>query len=154
MRARNRELLIQVLEDFFRRESDHCGIEMAFLYGSWSRGYPIEDSDVDLAVCFQQPRGEGEAFRAITNISVKLSRLLGVEVDVIVVYKDFRKPMLYYNAIVLGVPVYVREAESYIGLRNQAIAQMEDFGLFGLQWQKQTTQNNLEVLKDARISLR
>ena len=55
MKPKDRESLIQVLKDFFRRESDQCGIEMAFLYGSWARGYPMKGSDVDLAVCFQQP---------------------------------------------------------------------------------------------------
>ncbi|MCK4590382.1 MAG: hypothetical protein KAT86_01410, partial [Candidatus Latescibacteria bacterium] len=52
MKPKGRGSLIQVLKDFFRRESDQCGIEMAFLYGSWARGYPMKGSDVDLAVCF------------------------------------------------------------------------------------------------------
>ncbi len=39
----------------------------------------------------------------------------------------------------------------YFKLRNEAIYHMEDFKIFGLQWQRRLIENNLEVLKHAEI---
>jgi len=148
MKVKDQHALIRTLKASLQERSEPCGIDMAFLYGSWARGNPTERSDVDLAVCFREPRSKNEAFRIITDLSLELSRLIDVEVDVIVLYEDFRRPMLYYNAVVLGVPVYIGDFARYVGFRHQAIAQMEDFGLFGLQWQKQIARRNLERLRN------
>jgi len=47
-----REKIIETLKRFFREEAENYGLEMAFLYGSWARGFPREDSDIDIALLF------------------------------------------------------------------------------------------------------
>lgn len=146
----NKEELILTLKTFFKEKADFFGVEMAFLYGSWARGYPREDSDVDIALIFsKEPSFEEDIFKALTDTSFEVSIKIGKEANIIFIDKDFRKPMLYYNAIVLGIPLYVKHFEKYIILKNQAIVQMEDFSLFGIDWQLKTTKRNLEALQHA-----
>lgn len=146
----NKEELILTLKTFFKEKADYLGVEMVFLYGSWARGYPRDDSDVDIALIFsKEPSFEEEIFKALTDISCEVSIKVGKEVNIILIDKDFRKPMLYYNAIVLGVPLYIKRFERYVVLKNQAIAQMEDFSLFGIDWQLKATKRNLETLPHA-----
>jgi hypothetical protein len=62
---------------------------------------------------------------------------------------DFRKPLLYYNAIVQGEPIYIKNFESYIEIKNEALYQMEDYSIFGLPWQIEMAERNLQELRHA-----
>jgi hypothetical protein len=68
---------------------------------------------------------------------------LSREVNIIPIFEDFRKPMLYYNAIVLGEPLLIRDEARYLDLRMSAIAQMEDFSVFGVPWQLEITERTM-----------
>ena len=139
--------LIESLKDLFQRVSPRYGIDIAFLYGSYARGLPRADSDVDIAVLFsEEPSSEEESFERITDISLSLFGEVKREVNLIEIHRDFRKPMLYYNAIVLGMPLYIREWSGYITLRNEAIHQMEDFSILGIPWQYKIARRNLEAI--------
>ncbi|MFQ6092489.1 MAG: nucleotidyltransferase domain-containing protein [bacterium] len=145
----NKDDLISTLKAFFEGKAKGYSIDMVFLYGSWARGHPVEESDVDLALFFlPEPSSDDELFRVITDISYELSTKIGREVNAIALYQDFRKPMLYYNAIVLGIPLYIKEFERYVNLKNQAIAHMEDFCFFGTGWQLELARKNMEVLQN------
>ncbi len=142
--------LLALLKAFFGESASVYNVELAFLYGSWARGFPKSSSDVDIAVVFSEETDNDDAtFSVITDISLVLGKKLKLEVNVLPVYSDFRKPMLYYNAIVLGVPVFIGNRDRYVSLRNQAIFQMEDFTLFGARWQLEIARKNLEDIKHA-----
>lgn len=142
--------IINHLEDFFQNNAERYGIEMAFLYGSWAKGSPRPDSDIDIALVFsQQHFREEEVFEHITDISLRLSRKLHSEVNVITIDLTFGKPMLCYNAIVAGIPVFIRDFSQYVDLKNEAVFQMEDFSLFGRDWQLTIAKHNLEALQRA-----
>ncbi len=133
------------LESFLRDRAVHYGIDMAFLYGSWAGGTPREDSDVDVAVWFYPDSfTEDQVFERITDLSTELSRLLKKEVNILVLTHDFQHPMLQYNAIVLGSPVFVKEFYRYVSLRMEAICQMEDFSMFGRRWQLEVSERRLQ----------
>jgi predicted nucleotidyltransferase len=143
-----KEEIVNCLKNFFNKKAQQYGLEMVFLYGSWARGFPKEDSDVDIAIVFTKENGaDDELFCYLNDISLSLSRELGREVNGIAIQSDFNKPMLYYNAIVLGIPVFIKDSDKYICLRNEAVFQMEDFNLFGIDWQVRITRKNLEELK-------
>lgn len=142
--------MIRHLKDFFENNGVRYNLQMVFLYGSWARGFPKYDSDVDIAILFlDEPSSEDESFEKITSLSLSLSEALGREVNVIQVYKDFRKPMLYYNAIILGLPVYTLDKNEYIRIKNDAIYHMEDYSIFGLNWQYEVAAKNLGVMRHA-----
>lgn len=144
--------LVGCLRNFFEERADDYEIDMAFLYGSRARGLPRFDSDLDVAVLFgRRDLSEEEAFGRILDISFALVTLLKVEVNVLQIHDDFRKPMLYYNVIVMGLPVYTRRHIRFLSLRNEAIFHMEDFGIFGLGWQYEVAKRNLESVINGRV---
>lgn len=149
----NRDDLIKKLKDFFNKNADFYDIDMAFLYGSWAKGFPKETSDVDIAVFFYPEKdsedSEDDEFNMITDISLKLSEIIRKEINIISIHTDFRKPMLYYNVIVLGQPIYIKNTERYISLRNEGIYQMEDFSIFGINWQLIVANKNIRRLRNA-----
>ena len=146
----NRDDLIKKLKDFFNKNADFYDIDMAFLYGSWAKGFPKETSDVDIAVfSYPEKDSEDEEFNRITDISLQLSEIIKKEINIISIYTDFRKPMLYYNAIVLGQPIYIKNTERYISLKNEVIYQMEDFSIFGINWQLIVANKNIRRLINA-----
>lgn len=143
--------LQNILENCFKEVADTYKIEMAFLYGSWAIGYPKESSDVDIAIAFSEIDDEDKVFEKITDITLSLMGKIKLEVNIIPVFLDFRKPMLYYNATVLGIPVFIRDRNRYAALLNEAIFQMEDFSIFGTQWQLEIAEKNLEELRHAGV---
>lgn len=137
--------ILEKLESFFGNFAVDYGIDMAFLYGSWAGGNPREDSDVDVAVWFYSDAlPVDEVFDRITDLSTKLSHVLEKEVNVLVLIRDFPSPMLQYNAIVLGIPVFIKQFDRYVSLRMEAIFQMEDFSIFGRGWQLEVAERRLQ----------
>lgn len=145
-----RNKIIQLLKDYFSRNSSLYHIEIAFLYGSWSRGLPHKDSDIDLALLFSEPaENEDIIFESINNISFDLSIKMGKEVNIIDIKEGFPYPMLYYNAIIFGIPIYVKNNDLLISLKLEAIRQMEDFKNFGIPWQQEVAQKLLKEMTHA-----
>jgi len=139
--------LIPMIEDFFCREAERFHVGVAVLYGSRVAGFPRADSDVDVAVLFEDEPDDDAAYGRLMEMSLGLSDLTGREVNILLIDGGFSKPMLYYNAIVQGVPVYRKREEDIIRLRKRAIDEMEDFSVFGLRWQAEIAKRNLEALK-------
>lgn len=137
--------ILKNLKSLFRSSAVDYGIDMAFLYGSWAGGNPREDSDVDVAVLFYSDAlNSNEVFDRITDLSIKLSHLLKKEVNILLLTRDFQNPMLQYNAIVLGIPIFIKEFGRYVSLRMEAIFQMEDFSIFGRRWQLDLGERRLQ----------
>lgn len=146
----SRDDLIKKLKDFFNKNAYFYNIDMAYLYGSWAKGFPKEASDIDIAVfSYPEKDSEDEEFNMVTDISLQLSEIIRKEINVISIHTDFRKPMLYYNVIVLGQPIYIKNTERYISLKNEAIYQMEDFSIFGINWQLIVANKNISRFKNA-----
>ena len=139
--------MIERLRDYFRQEAVRFKIEAVFLYGSQATGLPRPDSDVDLAIAFEdEEMSKEEIFDRINALALKLTEILDFEVNLIAIDKDFGRPMLYYNAIVKGIPIFTAHPEYHTWLVNQAIHQMEDFEIFGRTWQIGLARRNLREI--------
>lgn len=147
----NREEAISTLKAYFQDKADACDIDTVFLYGSWACGYPKIESDVDVAVLFNHEMSEEKIFSSMNTISLELTDILKREVNVLYIDKDLSRPMLHYNAIVKGIPVFMRDFTRYVDLRLKAISQMEDFSIFGTKWQSDVVRKRLEGLDRARV---
>ena len=141
--------MIPKLVHFFQNEAGRFGVRAAFLYGSFARGFPRQDSDLDVAIVFDDDSDEDIIYRRLLDISLLLSERSGRDVNLIPIYWNFRKPLLYYNAIVLGIPVFMKNIDDLKYLKLEALFQMEDFAIFGLEWQSNIVRNNLEVIRHA-----
>lgn len=139
------ELIIGKLKSFFDANASAFGADMVFLYGSLAGGNPRHDSDVDLAILFSPDTvGKDEVFDRVAELSARLSHLIKKEVNILVLELDFRKPMLQYNAIVLGIPVFFKDSTKFLHLRMEAVSQMEDFSIFGRTWQLEVAKRRIE----------
>ena len=142
--------IINKLQSYFQREASRFGVEVVFLYGSWAAGFPRFDSDIDIAVLFDDEGiPEDEVFERLTAITLDLTKSLSSEVSVIPIYRDFRKPMLYYNAVIKGIPLFFTSRQKYVGLVNKALYHMEDFETFGRKWLIDLATRNLEEIRHA-----
>ena len=147
LRQQTRQHLIDDLAAYFRENAPAYELESVFLYGSWASGHPHAESDVDLAVLFQDPElPEEEAFDRIIAMEAALSVRLQREVAILQIHLDFRKPLLYYNAIIHGEPLFLRDRDRLIDLKNEALFQMEDYSLFGIPWQMELAEKSLKEL--------
>jgi len=144
--------IIQKLNNFFEQTVSQYPIEMVFLYGSHVSGHTRTDSDIDLAILFADETGNCEKiFSLLTEITYKLTKELNKEVNIISIDRNFPHPMLYYNAIVLGIPVFTKDNDKYLYLKLEAIYQMEDFQIYGIRWQKEITAKLMEEITNARV---
>ena len=145
-----KEKIILKLKDFFKEKAEQYRVETALLYGSWAGGYPRRDSDIDIAVLFNSNfNNEEKMFNAICDIAYALEILLNKEANILVIHRDFRHPMLYYNAIIAGLPLFIKDADRYLDLKLEALYQMEDFQILGIPWQKQVARQLIGGLKYA-----
>ncbi|MDY7033318.1 MAG: nucleotidyltransferase domain-containing protein [Thermodesulfobacteriota bacterium] len=140
--------IIKSLKSYFIQNAEMLHVEIAFLFGSWASGNPREDSDVDIAVFFSNPLSDNTIFKIVNTMSLESTRILKKDVNILPIYKDFRKPMLYYNAIVLGIPLYIEDFSRFIELKLHAIYQMEDFNIFGVKWQLDAARKNIGKMEN------
>ncbi|MGQ9569610.1 MAG: nucleotidyltransferase domain-containing protein [Thermodesulfovibrionales bacterium] len=140
-----RDEIIKTLKDYFQQKHGVFDIEMAFLYGSLACGHPVKESDIDIAITCSE-RDEDKVFNILNNISLELTDLLKHDVNVIYIDNELSKPMLHYNAIVYGIPVFMKDFEGYVHIRLKAISQMEDFIIFGTKWQAEIVKRRLETI--------
>jgi predicted nucleotidyltransferase len=129
--------IIEILKTYFKANAGIYGIELAFMYGSYAHHNQTEQSDIDIAIVFEEDRAKDKKklFEVITDISIATGKLSEKDVEIICIDDDFSKPMLYYNAIVHGKPLFVSDVNYYINYFLRAIHEMEDFGRFGIKWQ-------------------
>ncbi|MEW6418827.1 MAG: nucleotidyltransferase domain-containing protein [Nitrospirota bacterium] len=142
----DRDEIMSLLKTYFQSNAEKYNIDMAFLYGSWASGHPKKESDVDIAVVFTEEMKDDKVFEIITSISLELTDILKKEVNTLFIDNDLSRPMIYYNAIVHGIPVYFRDFTRYSDIRMLAIHRMEDFSIFGLKWQEDIVRRRMEAL--------
>ena len=138
------------LSEYFAIEAPKRAIDLAFLYGSWAADRARKDSDVDIAVLFsERTRSETKKFKHVIEVSAALSRAVGKEVNVVCLNWNFEKPMLYYNASVHAVPLYIKDPSLYLRFLREAVAQMEEFCIFGVACQLAAARANLRGTRHA-----
>lgn len=148
--------IILRLKKFFKSRASQYYVEMVFLYGSLVSGQPRSDSDVDLAILFSDEIDSPEKiYSLITEITYELTQKLNKEVhpireflsngvNIVSIDKNFSHPMLYYNAIVLGIPMFIKDGNKLLNLKLEAIHQMEDFQIYGVAWQREIARKILQ----------
>lgn len=146
-----RESIISYLRIFFNEKGEDFKICIALLFGSLAMRLVKKSSDIDIAILFEDEPLEDEIFERLTSLSLLLSEHLGLDVDIIPIHKDFRKPFLYYNAIIFGIPLFIKNRQKFIALKLEALYHMEDFSIFGIRWQIELAKRNIEAIKNARI---
>ena len=140
-----RDDLIKAFREYFKNSAGKYGIEMAFLFGSYAFGYEKIESDIDIAIALHESLESDKSvvFDIISNLSYDLNKIFAKEISVLFIDREFSKPMLFYNAIIHGVPLYISNKEKYISFVLKALNEMEDFKLFGEKWQLEVIEKRI-----------
>jgi predicted nucleotidyltransferase len=93
---------------------------MAFLFGSAAKGRAIRRSDLDIAVHFS----DGYDVRDVVSLAGELERLLGRDVDVIVLNSA---PATLARTALRGVPLVIRNRQFYMEFMLDVSREAEDF---------------------------
>ncbi len=142
----NRGEIISALKSYFQQKAIAYNIDMAFLYGSWADGCPKAESDIDMAIMLDTEKAEEEIFDIINNMTLEITYILKKEVGIIYIDPELSKPILHYNAIVHGIPVFMKDFTRYVDIKLKAISRMEDFSIFGVKWQDEIVRKRMEAI--------
>ncbi|MBU4305030.1 MAG: nucleotidyltransferase domain-containing protein [Candidatus Omnitrophica bacterium] len=134
------KVIITKLRGFLKEMASEYPIEIVFLYGSFASVYHHAGSDIDIGIFFSESVEKAEkAHFFITEITYKLIQEFSREVNIISIDRNFLHPMLYYNVIISGIPLFIKDDGKFLSLKLEAIHQMEDFQLFAPFWQRTVT---------------
>lgn len=112
-----RDNRIDILQEFF---SSKANVLMAFLFGSVAGGKARDDSDIDIAVYFE----EGFIVEDVNVMWTELEKLLQCDVDLIILNND--NPTLAWSAL-RGIPLLIRDYSFYLEYMLRISREAEDF---------------------------
>ena len=109
MNSMNRSDKLQVLTEYFERSDD---IAFAFLFGSAARGRIRKEGDIDVAVYFKPEKdieweAFGKTFKRENRIGLDITRLLGKEVDLVVLNRA--RAVVADEIIRKGKPILIKD---------------------------------------------
>ena len=109
MNSMNRSDKLQVLTEFFERSDD---IAFAFLFGSAARERMRKEGDIDVAVYFKPEKdieweAFGKTFKGENRIGFDITRLLGKEVDLVVLNRA--RAVFADEIIRKGKPILIKD---------------------------------------------
>lgn len=119
---------------------------MAFLYGSAAAGMLKDESDIDVAILFDSVSGR-DAFDLVSGLETELTIILKRDTEILVLDREKVRPLLFFNAVVHGIPVYFRDFTRLVDLKNEALGLKEDWELFGTSWQADLAAKKIEGWK-------
>ena len=106
---------------------ENANVELAFFYGSQSKGLATEESDVDIAVYLKDCRADDTIWRDLTS-------LIHEEVDLVTLNEA--PAALVSNVFKTGLPLAIKNRKLYWKLYLEKTAEAEDFAEFAQSyWQ-------------------
>ncbi|MBU1166926.1 nucleotidyltransferase domain-containing protein [Patescibacteria group bacterium] len=112
------------------------GVEFAYLFGSQAKGKANEFSDFDFAVFLNDKSKSKNYLELRLSFMAKLSKLLGHEVDVIVLNNKKLSSLLKFNIIKDGKVVYSQDEEARKYFVFEVLQEWHDQQYFESMWLK------------------
>ena len=106
---------IKLLKDYFEKQPE---VLIAFLFGSYAKGFAMEESDIDIAVYLKDKNGEDK-------IGSQINRILDKDVDLLVL--NDAPATLVSNIFQTGIPLAIKDKRLYWKIYLKASAEAEDF---------------------------
>lgn len=121
-----REIIISRIRDYL---SSIEGVSMAFLFGSWAKGYEGMESDVDIAVYFKPKTNilewqETVYYETENKIWLDLEKIIGKEIDLLVLN---RAPATVADNAIRGIPLFIRDRNLYMDFLFRITSEASDF---------------------------
>lgn len=114
-------LLKERLKGFFEKVAE---VELAYLFGSYTKGSVNKLSDVDIAVLLKKDVGPKEYLDIRLDLIYRLGKVLDADVDVVVLNQA--SPLLNQQVIKYGEVVYEESPRVRIGFETRACLEYLD----------------------------
>lgn len=141
-----------LLKECFQRRPE---IAMAFIFGSFAKGQPLYDSDVDIAVYFRpkERRIEWEEtgdYPQENEIWEETEQILGRDVDLLVLNRA--SSLVAYNVLQDGLPIIINDRALYWRFYALISRAALDFGEFVKDyWMTESRSGSLNELDKIRL---
>jgi len=109
---------IKLLKEYLEKTSE---VLLAFVFGSWTIGRTMEESDFDLGVYLKDVQAEDE-------VGSQATKILDENVDLVVLNEA--PASLVSNIFKTGIPLTIKDRKLYLELYLQASSEAEDFLYF------------------------
>lgn len=109
---------INLLKEFLNKDAN---VEFAFVFGSYAKGMQKKESDLDVAIYFENPP-EGVEFLSYIN---RLSELVGEEVDIAVLNRA--SAFLRHQVMKYGSPLIIKNHLTYIRFREKTMIDYDEY---------------------------
>ncbi|MBU2444474.1 MAG: DUF86 domain-containing protein [Bacteroidetes bacterium] len=119
------EKKIKILKEYFQEQSS---VVLAFLFGSFAKGFQMQESDLDIAVYFDEKLSIKETMEEEEKVWFKITRIVGRSVDLVCL--NIAPASLISNAIKTGVPLTIKDKKLYWKLYLEKSLEAEDFVKF------------------------
>lgn len=118
MNTKQKNIDFSELKEFLRSD---CNIVFALIFGSYGAGRQKEESDLDLAIYFENPP-EGMALFELSNT---LSDICGRDVDLVVLNNS--SPLLQHQVMKNRHPLIIKDPTIYRQFRERVIVAYDEY---------------------------
>lgn len=115
---------IKLLKDYFKKQPE---VLMAFVFGSYVKGFAMEESDIDIAVYLGENLSEKEKEDLESKIYFEVSKIAQKEVDLVLFSHPRASACLISSIFKTGIPLKVADEKLYWELFLQKSLECEDF---------------------------
>lgn len=116
----------KIIEEIVKSKAKDWKLKAFFLFGSTAYDMDTVRSDIDIAVAFEENLDRSTKKTIRNHIIKTLSQATGREIDIVEIEDKANKPLLLYNAIINGIPVYIKSEEFYKELITKYTKEMEN----------------------------
>jgi len=113
---------IEVLKSYFQNQSS---VNLAFLFGSFAKGFETENSDFDIGVYFDDKLSLKEATEEEEKVWFEITKIVQRSIDL--VRLNEAPATLISNVIKTGIPLVVKDKKLYWKLYLEKSSEAEDF---------------------------
>lgn len=135
--------LFEKISTIFKNDPEVAAV---YLFGSYATGKAHDSSDLDLAILFTQPLSRMESYKRLESFFVRLSRLVGREVDL--VDMEQANLILLHEILTEGKIIIENNKELNRAFRGQKMVECLDFLVTFRKFTKSMHARALERRKD------
>lgn len=139
---------IKLLKEYFEKIPE---VLMAFIFGSFAKGFVMEESDIDIGIYLKENLLEKEELE--TKIYSEISKILQKNVDLVILNEA--PASLISNVLKTGIPLRMKNKKLYWEVYLKSSTEAEDFFYFLRSFYKiKQRAKSLNIEEEERLRVR
>lgn len=141
---------IKLLKEYFEKIPE---VLMAFIFGSFAKGFVMEESDIDIGIYLKENLLEKEKEELETKIYSEISKILQKNVDLVILNEA--PASLISNVLKTGIPLRMKNKKLYWEVYLKSSTEAEDFFYFLRSFYKiKQRAKSLNIEEEERLRVR